>query len=355
VETVNAIIKFLLEGDRSKTGIVLLAGAVLGGLAKFAFDEWSAKNHARRDMIASVTKNVEELSEKYYWHLANNASTLATIFNEYLNLRNEIQLLQISPREQRDQLDQLIKRKSRESFYYYARLTKSTYQFDWRAGSTFFLRDLWAGQSIRNLQNSLKEVLRLDWDLVDHVDAPGLDGNPRESTPSDLLNNVDLEPVRATYRRFFGDEEKVRKAAKYLETCGDLFYYELAQLYRDWFRFRRRGRVPREPPLGSRGLRKSVTASTLETIRLVAESSRARGYVIAPLSSSSGLGPAQTSALRLKETDTSPRTPPADPKTDSQTAATKVALREPEPPAAFPLEEQGPAAAQQPPSDWIKT
>ena len=340
METANAIFKFFVEGDHSKTLIGLAVGTVLGALVKFAFDEWSAKNHARREMIASVTKSVEDLSEKYYWHLANNASTLATIFNEYLNIRTKIQLSQNPPREQRNALAQLIKKKSTESFYYYARLTKSTYQFDWRAGSTFFLRDFWAGQTIRNLQNSLKEVLRLDWDLVDHVDAPGPDGKPRGSTPSDLLENDDLKSVIADYRKFFEDEEKVRKAAKYLETCGDLFYYELAQLYRDWFRFGRRGRVPREPPLGSRGLRKSVTTSTLETIRHIAESSRARGYVIAPLSSPSGLRPAETSALRSKETDIPPRPPPAD----SQTSATEDELPRPEPPAASPPQEHGPAA-----------
>jgi len=304
----DSIVKFFFEGDRSKSLIVLAVGAVGGALLKFFFDQWSAKNHARRDMIASVTKSVEDLARQYYWHLANNASTLAVIFSSYLDRRKEIQLLQSPPRELRRQLDALIEHKVRDSFYYYARLTKLTYQFDWRAGSTFFLRDFWAGQSIRKLQNALKGVLDLDFAIIDYVDALGTDGKPKETTPSDLLNEKALADVRKNYFEFFKDEERVRSAARYLQTCGDLFNYELAELYRDWFK-NRWGRVPLEPPLNSRALRTNLTATAIKTIGELVRDSRTAGYAIAPLSSSADLQAAKASAPEAP----TPETPAAEP------------------------------------------
>jgi hypothetical protein len=282
----HRVMEFLLQ-DNSKSLFTLAAGAVLGALMKFVFDEWSAKNHARRDMIAGVTKNVEELAKEYYWRLANNASTLAVIFNSYLARRAEIQLLQNPPRDLRRQLDKLIDQKVEESFYYYARLTKLTYQFDWRAGSTFFLRHFWAGQIIRQMQNALKGALEFDATLIDYIDAPDKDGKPKETTPSDLLEHEELEPVlktvKATYRKFFYDEERVRKAAQHLQACSDVFNRELAQLYHDWFK-NWRGKVDSEPDLNSRSLQRFLQDETMKTLRDVVAASRKSGYCIAPLS-----------------------------------------------------------------------
>ena len=278
--TIDPISYFLSANGKSI--LTLAGGAAAGAYLRFFFEQWSAKKQARRDMIASVTKSVEDLAKQYYWNLANNASTLAFIFDDYLDRRIRIQLLQDPPPALNRQLEQLIDKAVEDSFSYYARFTILTYRFETRAGSTFLLRDFWAGKSIRNLQNALKQIVPLDTELVDLVDAPDGNGKLQETTPAAFLTNEEFEASRLRYRKLFHNEEKVRLAAKYLRACADLFNYELAELYRDWYQTSW-GKVILDMPANSSELRQSVPLASVDTINEVNRRFKAVGYAIAPL------------------------------------------------------------------------
>src|SRR2546423_8528922 len=126
--------KALITLVSSKAVISLVGGTILGGVAKHFFDEWSAKKKAGRDLTTNVTKSIEGLARDYYWLLANNASTLRTFLQEYIEWRESIQLTQDSPADLRRKLIQKTSRVAKHSFPYYAAFLKLTFEFSWCAG-----------------------------------------------------------------------------------------------------------------------------------------------------------------------------------------------------------------------------
>lgn len=270
--------------------ISLVVGTILGGIAKHFLDEWSARKKARRDLITGVTKNIEDLARDYYWLLANNASTLTGLLEKYLRHRAALQLSQEPPEQLKSELDDAIDDVAEQSLPYYAEFTKLTYEFNWKKGNTFFLRNYWAGRTITNLHNEIRlafadveddTILKKMTDAVKTTGESTKDGKAPTLT---LADYKDLFPKSdnpyQSYRNFIANEERVRSAVQSLAAYNDLFHYELGNLYRDWFK-NRFGFVRRRAP--RRFLPFSLTKTVRQTIVEVSDRSEGQIHGIAPI------------------------------------------------------------------------
>lgn len=292
--------------------ITLVIGTILGGIAKHFLDEWSAKKKARRDLIAGVTKNIEDLARDYYWLLANNASTLTGLLEKYLRQRTALQLSQEPPEQLKSELENAIDNVAEQSLPYYAEFTKLTYEFNWRKGNTFFLRNYWAGKTITNLHNEIRAafeaveddtILKKMNDAVRAMSDGSKDDKPASLT---LADYKDLFPKRGnpyqSYRTFIANEERVRSAVQSLAAYNDLFHYELGNLYRDWFK-NRFGIVRRRAP--RRFLPRSLPREVRRTIVEVSERSEGQVHGIAPIGMSKALR--KPLSMRTRSADRSAR------------------------------------------------
>jgi hypothetical protein len=272
-----------------------IAGTILGAGLKSLFDEWMARNRARRDMATTITKNIEDLAKNYYWLLANHASTLASSFQAYRRDKEKLQARQKPPEEIQADLDALAARTAEESFYYYARLMKTVFEFNWQASSTYFLRHYWAGPTLASLCNALIAAMQAakvsGSTIIDYLETPGPDGKPRLISPAAfdqlLKDQSDKSGKTAAlceafenYReRFIGNDELVSRAAAYLQAYSDLFHYELSLLYKDWFADWK-GYIQRD--LEKVKFPRELLPSTQSVIRDTAHT-RAGLYAIAPI------------------------------------------------------------------------
>lgn len=296
-----------------KALVALVAGALVGGFAKYMFDEWSARKKARRDLVANVTQNIEVLAKRYYWLLANNASTLTTLFEEYLRRRTGLQLSQEPPEKVKGELDELIDDFAEESFPYYAEFTKLTYEFNWRAGNTFFLRHYWAGRTIMNLHNEIRAAFEgvEDDNIIKTMIEASKDGTTRRKLH--LADYKKLFPQDSdehkSYCVFISSADRVSAAVQSLSAYNNLFHYELGYLYRDWFK-NRFGLIRRRTPRFF--LPAPLTQQARLTILDVAHRHESQPYAIAPLgmSRSRGRGP---DSQPQHELETQPQDAPTGP------------------------------------------
>lgn len=252
--------------------IVGVIGVILGALMKGGFETWSQKLNARRQMITSVTSNIEELAKNHYWLLANHSSVLAGLLNEYLMKREELQLqFHSNKNEMESKLKKLTKENyTNNAFFYYSRLIKAIYNFQWVTGNTYFLKDYWSGKILTKLYNRLQSTLQdsqIDANrILDVIDSPpkenglsnkkgankegeegevtGFSENNYNNSGRDTLhtyiekvkNNVDLNKEFERFEEWLENKpHKVWEASSCLNAYSTLFNYELGVLYKDWF------------------------------------------------------------------------------------------------------------------------
>ncbi|MEL7069062.1 MAG: hypothetical protein AAGN15_10485 [Cyanobacteria bacterium J06581_3] len=301
----------------------LIFGGIIGAFLKHSFEEWSARNQARRELVKSVTTNIEGLAKQYYWSLANLAGTLATLLQNHLEKLEQLQLSQGKPEDLKKEQDSLIQQTAEESIGYYAHFTKLTYDFDLNAGNTFFLRDYWAGRSIRDLQNGIRRIFIDidDSDIIrvmneisaaenskppspskqngaadnqtdsaqkgeDQQDSQQDNGQPNKSekvhTPADLGKKLlsEVQPIHKNYIAFLEDKTRVYKACQYLNAYHELFRDELKILYKDWFResWLRPNNIRTKPP--SRRKLRALNTSAQRTILHLARRRRRYGEMV---------------------------------------------------------------------------
>lgn len=135
------------------------------------------KQNERSQMITSITKNIEELAKNHYWLLANHSSVLAGLLETYLREREVVQLELHSSREaMKNKLKFIEDKYADDAFYYYSRLIKAIYDFQWVTGNTYFLKDYWSGEMLTKLYNHLQSVMEgIDAnkiiDVIDRTDS----------------------------------------------------------------------------------------------------------------------------------------------------------------------------------------
>src|SRR5206468_7815470 len=124
-----------------------------------------------------------------------------------------------------------------QSLPYYAEFTKLTYEFNWRKGNTFFLRNYWAGRTITNLHNEIRAafedveddtILKKMNDGDKKMNKGNKDGKAVTLTLADYKDLFpETENAYRSYRNFIANEERVRSAVQSLAAYNDLFHYEL--------------------------------------------------------------------------------------------------------------------------------
>ena len=230
-------------------------GAAIGYLAKWLFDQWSAERTARREFAQSVTKQISELAQKYYWSLANYAGVLAGLLESYLDNRTHHLMLLWEDRNALDKrLEEIANEFAKTSFYHFCRLISLFDAFQFQGSNTYLLTSHAAGETSKRLYNTFIASLPTE-DAKDSIDTLKIVKVLREERqtefsskpvmvcnfPSALfietIANQELKTELKNYSSWIKNRvPDVEEAADALRAYNELLNHELARLYRDFFK-----------------------------------------------------------------------------------------------------------------------
>lgn len=230
-------------------------GAALGYLAKWYFDQLNAERTARREFAQSVTTQISELANEYYWSLANYAGVLAGLLESYLDNRTQHLMLLWEDRSQlATRLDQISNEFSQMSFYHFCRLIGLFDVFQFQGGNTYLLTNHAAGEKCKQLYNMFIANLPLE-DNEDSIDTLKIVKVLRELRTSEshesqipvaelpsaefmsTIAQNELKTEFENYRKWVQSRTpNVEEAADALRAYNELLNHELARLYGDFFK-----------------------------------------------------------------------------------------------------------------------
>lgn len=230
-------------------------GAGVGYLAKWFFDQWSAERTARREFAQSVTTQISELAQKYYWSLANYAGVVAGLLESYLDNRTHHLMLQWDDRKYLDErLDEIAGRFAEMSFYHFCRLIGLFDAFQFQGSNTYLLTSHAAGETAKRLYNTFIGSLPTE-DGTDSIDTLKIVKALREERQTDFsekplrvcdfpsalfmeeIAKKELKTELENYSNWIKNRvPDVEEAADALRAYNEVLNHELARLYRDFFR-----------------------------------------------------------------------------------------------------------------------
>ncbi len=248
----------LLESKSIIGALSAIGGAIGGALLKYLLDEMSQRNNFKRQMVTSVTKSIEELAKNYYWLLANHSSVLSGLLERYLREREQKQLVQYgSWDEAKHELDEITNKYVDDAFFYYSRLMKTIYNFQWVTGNTYFLSNYDSGRKLTRLYNRLRSLMK-DIDannIIDYIDKD-LPIQTEGNSPDKVDTKHELDTLQTFMKKVHGEQDEYKtlkdefkkfknwlgkevelvwEASCCLKAYSDLFSAELVILYKDWF------------------------------------------------------------------------------------------------------------------------
>jgi len=223
--------------------LIAAIGAVIGGFAKFVYDNWSGSIAWKRGLQANTRKKIQEQASVYH-QMSNYAKVISDNLNSYLQIKSDLQILSLVPCKPIKSvsvnpvyasMDNEAAYIAKVSLFNAGKFIRTLTDHFLGDGGNYFLPDWWASQSLEAFQYALLNILPFEPFLLLKYIKKGTDAH-EFFKELDSSKNTELKNCYSDYLYWLSREDiGVKELSDYANAYDDLFDQQIDRFYKNWY------------------------------------------------------------------------------------------------------------------------